>query len=83
MFQLDVKKASLDGIEASVIADYVVVILASLSVIAKGSHALRKRWIACGHRTGFSTGSQIFSWIEAEGGGTADRACFSPSLFTT
>src|ERR1035441_7726197 len=81
MLQLHRQDASLDRVQAAVIAFDLVIVLAILAMVAEHADFLRQLGIVGGYRAGFSAGPEVLARIEAEGCGPAHGAGFSPTAF--
>jgi hypothetical protein len=75
-----VQESSLQGIQPSVIAFDVVVILLRLAVIAQHLDFLSKIFIVRRNRSGFPACAQVLAGIEAKCRCASDRACFHPAV---
>src|ERR1700723_3141856 len=81
MTEFYAQDARLQGIEASVVALDIVIILLRLAVFAKHAHFLGDRFTVGGCRARFAACAQILSWVKAEGRSVAHRAGFPPAIF--
>ena len=78
--QLDTQHSGLDGIEPTIVPFEIMVILFRLAVVAQHADFARNFFIVRCHRSSFSAGAQILSWIKTEGGRVAHRSSFLPSI---
>src|SRR5437762_11782230 len=72
--------ARLDGIQSSIVAFNVVVILLGLTVVANHFHSLREDRIVCCDRPALTTRAQVLAGVEAESGCDAHRASALPGF---
>src|ERR1700683_985113 len=81
MTEFHAQDARLQGIEASVVALDIVIILLRLTVLAQHAHFLGDRFTVGGFRARFAASTQILSWVKAESRGVAHGAGFPPAIF--
>ena len=72
--QLDLENGGLDGVEAGVPADLVVVVAAGHAVGAERAGAGGELRVGGGDEAGVAEGGEVLGGVEAEGGGVAERA---------
>src|SRR6266852_9532331 len=80
MLKFYVKEARLNGVQSSVIAFHVVVVLLSLAMIANHADPGAKSIVVRRDRPRFAAGTQVLAGIEAESGGPAHRAGDEPAV---
>src|SRR5262250_1469928 len=79
MLQLHVKNSALNGIQASIVAFEVVIILLCLAMVAQHAAVRRNRSVVGCDRAPFAASSQVFARIKAEGSDTPHRSCREPT----
>ncbi len=73
--EFDLEDGGLEGVESGVPADFVVEVAARHAVGAEGAGAGVEGGGAGGDEAGVAEGGEVFSGVEAEGGGVAEGAC--------
>jgi hypothetical protein len=72
--QLSREHGGLKGVQASRVAEQLVVVLAPLAVLAEGTHSLGDSLVARHETTRVAEGTQVLGRVEAEGRGIAGAA---------
>src|SRR5258708_6583968 len=78
--ELRVQNARLQGVQSTVVALDVMVVLLGLSVIPQHFDFSRQAGIVHCRRASFAACSEIFSWVETESGCPAHRTSFHPTV---
>ena len=70
--EFDFEDGGLEGVEAGVPADLVVVVPLTHAVSSKHLHALGEGWVGGGGHSGVAVGAEVLGGVEAEGGDVAE-----------
>src|SRR3569833_2316758 len=74
VFEFDFEDGALEAVEAGVPSEFVVVVAAAHSVLAKHAGAFGDVVVTGGDDAGVSGGAEVLGGVEAEGSGVAEGA---------